>query len=107
MLRTVTELSPFRRLSYLVCTASEIIDKSKAVRTSPPTFVQTATSLSEGLEELMNPQSRPEPSAAAQRDSTQGSEAIQLIIVPDVIIRHQVNTTRTKALAYLKFKNRS
>lgn len=77
------------------------MDRSRAVRTNPPTFVQTATNRKEGLVELMNPQSRPEPSAAAHKDSIHGSEAIQLISVPEDRMRHQVKAIRTKAFAYL------
>lgn len=78
-----------------------MIESNRAVNTSPPTFVHTATSLRDGLVELMNPQSRPEPSAAAHSDSIHGSDAIQLIKVPDVKMRHQVRAIRTKAFAYL------
>lgn len=80
------------------------MDSNKAVKTSPPTFVHTATSLRDGLVELMKPQSRPEPSAAAQSDSIHGSDAIQLIKVPDVKMRHQVSAISTKAFAYLNLE---
>lgn len=79
-----------------------MMDSSKAVKTRPPTLVHTATSLSDGLVELMKPQSRPEPSAAAHKDSIHGSDAIQLIRVPEVRMRHQVRAINTKAFAYLQ-----
>lgn len=78
------------------------MESKSAVKTNPPTFVQTATNLRDGLVELIKPQSSPEPSAAAQSDSIHGSEAIQLIKVPEVNIKHQVRAIKTSAFAYLR-----
>lgn len=78
-----------------------MMDNKSAVRTRPPTLVHTATKRKVGFVEFTKPQSRPEPSAAAQRDSSHGSFAIQLIIVPEERISPHVSARRTNAFAYL------